>query len=600
MSNQYLKASYDSRATRIIATTNDVDRDGEVVDPSGVKNFKAFMETNPVILWQHRHNENPIGKATGGRVLDDRIELDVEWAPTAMGQEVKALYDNGFMNSFSIGFIPRKSESKGGQFTWTEWELLEVSAVSIPANPMANVIRSAEKSGLDLVALKGMYGEAGTPEGEQTEDAAESPDEVQDKTSDALTINKETKMDDKTIDIEAERKAAVEAYKAEQERVAKDEELEKLRKWREDLEAKKAEDSARKQIKEGEGDNIKAKGGENYDGVNLNKAQREFANLAARRGPEHLKLADAPETKGLLKAFAEMQKSAMSTKDMTNSDSAGGYLNPQEQGDLMAYARLNSVALRRATVIPMASDYMRIPVENAKVTLGYTAEATEATETSATFTVAELTAKDLDGYADVAMHLEMDSAEGIAALLLDQFTEAYGQKIDSAVFAGTGDPVSGIFLDYGRSEVFDTGDSDFSEILVSNLLNAIGKLEKPRRQNAAWFAGRTALWTYIQNLTEDSKHVFVPNWSEDAQAAAKVLGYPAEETEYAPDNDADTAMAVFGDLSKFLIGSRLSNLTLFRDPYSLSTYHYVRYVFWTRVAFANPLPNSFVGVVTAS
>jgi len=108
------------------------------------------------------------------------------------------------------------------------------------------------------------------------------------------------------------------------------------------------------------------------------------------------------------------------------------------------------------------------------------------------------------------------------------------------------------------------------------------------------------LWTYIQNLTEDSKHVFVPNWSEDAQAAAKVLGYPAEETEYAPDNDADTAMAVFGDLSKFLIGSRLGNLTLFRDPYSLSTYHYVRYVFWTRVAFANPLPNSFVGVVTAS
>ena len=152
--NRHLKAAFDRKASRIIATTNAVDRDGEVVDPRGVKNFDAFMATNPVILWQHKHDQAPVGKATGGTVTDDRIELSIEWAPTAMGQEVKSLYDNGFMNSFSIGFIPSKSENKAGQFTWTEWELLEVSAVSIPANPTANIIRSAEAAGLELPTLK--------------------------------------------------------------------------------------------------------------------------------------------------------------------------------------------------------------------------------------------------------------------------------------------------------------------------------------------------------------------------------------------------------------------------------------------------------------
>jgi HK97 family phage major capsid protein/HK97 family phage prohead protease len=592
--NANIKATYDAKATRIVATTNDIDRDGEVVDPKGVRNFKEFMASNPVILWQHRHNEAPVGKATGGSILDNRIELDIEWAPTPLGQEVKALYDGGFMNSFSIGFIPTKSENRGGQFTWSEWELLEVSAVSIPANPMANVIRSAEAKGFVLDAVKDAVAQPKVLEVRQDDTPAERDENT----------NKEQDMaDEKNIDLEAERQKAIDEYKAAQEAAEKEAELIALRKEKAEREAKQAEENKKAAVREPK---VEVKGGaESYQGVDLAAAHKSFARLQAKKSHDHAKLAENDSAKGLLKAFVDMQKAAMAnsgvqTKDMTNTDAAGGYLNPQEQGDLMAYARLNSVALREATVMPMASDYMRIPVENAKVTLGYTAEATEATETSATFTAVELTARDLDGYADVAMHLEMDSAEPIAALLLDQFTEAYGQKIDSAVFAGTGDPVSGIFLSYGRSEVFNTGSSNFSEVLVSNLVNAVGKLEKPRRQNAAWFAGRSALWTYIQNLTQDNKHVFVPNWSEDARGDARILGYTSYETEYAPSNAASTAMAVFGDLSKFIIGSRLGNLTLFRDPYSLSTYHYTRYVFWTRVAFANPLPNSFVGLVTAS
>lgn len=413
--------------------------------------------------------------------------------------------------------------------------------------------------------------------------------------------------EEKNIDVEAERKQAVEAYKKEIEAQKEKERIEAERKELEELRREKKEAAAKSQILEDEAEDVRVKGGaEAYRGVNLATAHKAFAQMQGRKSQAHQRLADQDVTKDVLKEFVDMQQKAVAmanggivSKDMTNTDAAGGYLNPQIQGELMAYARLNSVALRRAMVHPMQSDYERIPVENAKVSLSYTAEATEAVETSATFTVAELTAKDLDGYADVAMHLEMDSAEPIAALLLDQFTEAYGQKIDSAVFAGTGDPISGVFLGYGRSEVFSTGSSSFSEVLATNLINTIGKLEQPRRANAAWYVGRTALWTYLNNLKDANDNPYLAREFTTA-LSQRLLGYPVEETEYAPADAASTAMAVFGDLSKFIIGSRLGNLTLFRDPYSLSTYHYVRYVFWTRVAFANPLPNSFVGVVSAA
>lgn len=599
MSNRELKSTYDSKAVRIVATTNDVDRDGEVVDPKGVKNLKSYLSANPVILWQHRHNEAPVGKATGGRVFDNRVELDIEWAPTPMGQEVKALYDNGFMNSFSIGFIPTKSEDRMGQFTWSEWELLEVSAVSIPANPMANVIRSAEKDGLDLVTLKGMYREA-SPVAEMTAEQGVATEPASEQEEPEI---KEYTMDDKNIDIEAIRKEERQKFEAELAAKADAEQREAEKKEIKELREKLAEVHAKAQIEEPDFEDVKGKGGENYRGVNLGMAQKAFANKQANKSDKHLRMAEQEVTKDVLKAFVDMQQRALAqsgvTKDMTNTDANGGYLNPIITNELMGYARLNSVALRRATVHQMQSDYEKIPIENAKVTLGYTAENAEAVETSATFTQAELTAKDLDGYADVSMHLEMDTATPIAALLLDQFTEAYGQKIDSAVFAGTGDPISGVFLGFGRSEVFDTGSTSFSEVLATNLINAIGKLEEPRRRNAAFYSGRTALWTYLNNLKDGNDKPFMAQDLTGA-VAARLLGYPVEETEYAPADAADTAMAIFGDLSKFIIGSRLSNLTLFRDPYSLSALHYVRYVFWTRVAFANPLPNSFVGIVTAS
>lgn len=344
-----------------------------------------------------------------------------------------------------------------------------------------------------------------------------------------------------------------------------------------------------------------------YNRVEVTSPEHRGYNLGAvvdalhklRKDPDP---PDRSKAMDLAAAFADMAASDLNQAQrktmVEGTPASGGYLTPTDRQTLLHYARQESVALRYARVVKMNTDKTTLPREDATLDLGFTDESTEAAETSATFTEVEVSTNDLDGYCDVSMHLEQDSDTPLVSMLMAQFFEAYGQRIDSAVFQGAGDPMSGVFTSYGRSEVFSSGSTDFSELLVSNLVNAVGKLEKPRRRNAAWFADRTSLWQYVYNLTEDSKHVLVPNWGSGASPS--ILGYPAEETEYAPDNGSDTAMLVFGNLRSVIIGDRLTNMTLFRDPYSLSTYHYVRYVFWTRVGFANALPNALVGVVTAA
>ncbi len=127
-------------------------------------------QKNPVVLWGHDHDK-VIGKAVS--MSEDEVGL---FSKTKFDQgnifamEKFGLYQRGFLNAFSVGFIPKEfilepmpndPERKG--LVWTKAELLEYSAVSIPANPGALVSRAvadlARKAiGEDAVALVKAFG----------------------------------------------------------------------------------------------------------------------------------------------------------------------------------------------------------------------------------------------------------------------------------------------------------------------------------------------------------------------------------------------------------------------------------------------------------
>ncbi len=120
-------------------STDTVDRMGEVLDPGGIElgNYRK----NPVVLWAHDYSQPPIGKAMWVRRDGNSIISKVQFAKTAFAQEIFQLYKDGIMKAFSVGFVPKDGREgdgkKGPRYTYTKWELLEYSAVPVPANPDA-------------------------------------------------------------------------------------------------------------------------------------------------------------------------------------------------------------------------------------------------------------------------------------------------------------------------------------------------------------------------------------------------------------------------------------------------------------------------------
>ena len=122
-----------------VLSTDDVDRHGDVVSADGWR-LEAYLR-NPVLLWAHDYRHPAIGRAVSLWTEPHRLLAKIEFAPSAFAQEVAALYAHGFQWGVSVGFRPirweERRDSRTGAYLglrYLEQELLEVSAVPVPAN----------------------------------------------------------------------------------------------------------------------------------------------------------------------------------------------------------------------------------------------------------------------------------------------------------------------------------------------------------------------------------------------------------------------------------------------------------------------------------
>lgn len=126
-----------------IASDDTLDRHGDSIgqDTWDLKNFKK----NPVLLLSHQYHLPPIGIAKNIKIQDGKLVFEpIFHTITQAAKEVGEMFEKGFMNAFSVGFMPKGDGSKGKYLN----ELLEISAVSVPANPNALILeRSIEQKG---------------------------------------------------------------------------------------------------------------------------------------------------------------------------------------------------------------------------------------------------------------------------------------------------------------------------------------------------------------------------------------------------------------------------------------------------------------------
>ena len=132
----------DVGAVTFVLSTDEVDRHGDVVSAEGWR-LEAYRE-NPVLLWAHDYRHPAIGRAVSLWTEPHRLLAQIEFAPGAFAQEVASLYASGFQWGVSVGFRPIRWEERrdlrSGALVglrYLEQELLEVSAVPVPANRSA-------------------------------------------------------------------------------------------------------------------------------------------------------------------------------------------------------------------------------------------------------------------------------------------------------------------------------------------------------------------------------------------------------------------------------------------------------------------------------
>jgi len=125
-----------------IASNENTDRMGDSILLNGwqLGNFKK----NPVLLFAHKYNEAPIGVVRNLKIEDKNLTFEPEFHQiTELAREVGKMYDSGIMNAFSVGFIPLKFNDKDKKII-EKSELLEISAVPVPAHAEALVVRALE------------------------------------------------------------------------------------------------------------------------------------------------------------------------------------------------------------------------------------------------------------------------------------------------------------------------------------------------------------------------------------------------------------------------------------------------------------------------
>ena len=73
-------------------------------DPTGWLGGGQLSQKPSVLVGSQMHDHPAIGKATSVGVVNGELEIEIEWAPTAFAQDIKALYDGKFMRAVSVGF----------------------------------------------------------------------------------------------------------------------------------------------------------------------------------------------------------------------------------------------------------------------------------------------------------------------------------------------------------------------------------------------------------------------------------------------------------------------------------------------------------------
>jgi HK97 family phage prohead protease len=136
-----------------VFSSSNVDRENDRIFATG---WKLPKNRELPLLWQHNHEDLPLGKVSDLRVEGQQLVGRVTYPPRGLhpfADQVSDLMAAGFISTFSVGCLELEEPTRNqfGGYDITSAELLEVSVVTIPANADAK-LRAMQKALTDLRA----------------------------------------------------------------------------------------------------------------------------------------------------------------------------------------------------------------------------------------------------------------------------------------------------------------------------------------------------------------------------------------------------------------------------------------------------------------
>jgi len=312
------------------------------------------------------------------------------------------------------------------------------------------------------------------------------------------------------------------------------------------------------------------------------------SNVPSQRLPMSEEDAKAKEGNGKFKSFGEFAKSIHDKSIGNNNDvrlkalnegsgEAGGFLVPEEfRAELLSLALEEAVVRPRATVIPMASNTIKIPrikdtshASNVHggVTANWTEEAGSYTASEPDFAQFQLTAKKLTGYTQASDELVQDSAIALESLLINLFGSAIRHFEEKAFIGGTGagDPEGILNSDALISVAKETGQTA-TTVVYENIIKMYTRMLPSSHNKAVWICHPDVLGQLMQmalNVGTGGSAIWVNNAVDSVPMT--IFGRPVLLTEHAKTLGT-VGDIYYADLSYYYIGDR-NGLSIASSPH---------------------------------
>lgn len=297
--------------------------------------------------------------------------------------------------------------------------------------------------------------------------------------------------------------------------------------------------------------------------------------------------------------YQNWRKEYVQKADMAEGAGAtGGYLVPDEFGDeIVGLAYLNSVVLKKATVVPMKGDILKYPTRSGSFTVTEKLEAAALDRFDPTVGQVVLNSSKVGGYTRVSNELLEDNQYDLVSFLTQGYAEAIGQYLDNQTFRSAS---VGLLTNAGVSVDMSAGNTAFSNISTNNLLDMIDGLDQRAEAGAEWYWHKN-IQTHLRKLKDTTgQYLLAPVGGIIPKELFEYAYNRVNEMPKNTDSAISTPFVIFGNLKYYLLGRRRQTTTLDIDPYGMFLEGQTRFKIEQRWAFGIGLANAFARLVTAA